>query len=453
MKVGLEIHGYIKTQTKLFCPCKTVDSKPNTNICPVCTGQPGSKPQAINATALEKAIKIGLMLGCTINPRLTMQRKHYSWPDSPNNYQRTMSGSYATPVGENGIFEGIRITEVHLEEDPARWDPQTGAIDYNRAGVPLIEIVTEPDFTNVEQITQWLQKLITTLTYIDAINKTAGIKSDVNVSIEPKFERVEIKNVNSQSTIAQAVEYEVQRQEQEVANNKPIPMQTRTWNDALQETVFMRSKETAQDYMFIPDPDITSVDVKESYLQQLKETLPEPPSVKEEKLIKLGVKKDDARVLSLEFPLIVLFEELSATIPISILTTYLRREFVRIANYNSKRVDELILDQKQIQTLLTLVKEKKITDAVAQKILEKLLLDPFDVQEYIEKNNLTAVDDKDALEQICKQVIQAQEKAVKDYQQGNMQSLNFLVGQVMRTTKGAATPDTVIQTFERLLKK
>ena len=194
-KIGLEIHGYINTEEKLFCSCKSEHglkfSKPNTNICPICTGQPGSKPLLPNKLAINKVIQITLILGCKINDNLIWQRKHYDWPDLPKGYQNTISGPYATPVGIKGNFLGIRIKEAHIEEDPAAWDPKSGEIDYNRSGSPLIEIVTEPDFKDSEQVIEWLKQLIITLSYIKALDKSSGIKAYVNISIpELKGERV-----------------------------------------------------------------------------------------------------------------------------------------------------------------------------------------------------------------------------------------------------------------------
>ncbi|MFT4310156.1 MAG: Asp-tRNA(Asn)/Glu-tRNA(Gln) amidotransferase GatCAB subunit B, partial [Candidatus Woesearchaeota archaeon] len=255
-KVGLEIHGYIDIPQKLFCNCPIDHNAPaNTTICPVCTGQPGAKPMATNVQAVQKAIHIAQVLGCTVNKQLIFQRKHYSWPDSPNNYQRTISGTYAFPVGQQGMFEHIRITQCHLEEDPARWDPNTGQVDYNRCGYPLIEIVTEPDFTSLEQIRVWLEDLVTALSYIKAINKQAGIKCDVNVSIAPDYTRVEVKNVHSFSGILQAVQYEVNRLQQEGIETQ----HTRMWSDEQQKTIFMRSKEDAADSIFISDPDLPTI--------------------------------------------------------------------------------------------------------------------------------------------------------------------------------------------------
>ena len=179
IKIGLEIHGYIKTKSekKLFCNCDvTHEEKPNTHICPVCTAQPGCKPMAPNREAIDKIIAIGLMLGCKINQRMLFQRKHYSWPDLPSGYQKTISGSFAEPVGVKGNFLDIGITDVHLEEDPARWDPVTGCVDYNRSGFPLVEIVTDPDFRSIDELRDWLKNLVTTLSYINAIDKESGIK-------------------------------------------------------------------------------------------------------------------------------------------------------------------------------------------------------------------------------------------------------------------------------------
>ena len=188
VKVGLEIHGYIDTNEKLFCRCKTIHglklSKPNSHICPICTGQPGSKPMLPNKTAIDKTIQISLILGCKVNNKLVWKRKHYDWPDLPKGYQSTISGSYAIPVGVDGKFLNIRIRECHLEEDPAAWNPKTGEIDYNRSGSPLIEIVTEPDFTSSEEVVDWLKQLTATLSYAKALNKDAGIKADVNISLQ-----------------------------------------------------------------------------------------------------------------------------------------------------------------------------------------------------------------------------------------------------------------------------
>src|SRR3989344_1243969 len=256
--IGLEIHVYLVTKEKLFCRCRAVREKgtrANSFICPICTGQPGAKPMLPNENAVRKAVQVGLMLGCKINERLVWIRKHYNWPDLPKGYQNTLSGARAFPVGENGKFLGIRIKEMHLEEDPASWEPDTGRVDYNRSGLPLIEIVTEPDFSTSEEVIEWLKKLIHNLRYLKAVASDAGIKADVNVNLPGKTERVEIKNVNSLENIENAINYEISRQTSEGGKKK----ETRRWDEVKRKTMKMREKEAAEDYRFISEPDLPEI--------------------------------------------------------------------------------------------------------------------------------------------------------------------------------------------------
>jgi len=312
LKIGLEIHGYLNTKEKLFCSCQRTSKpeKPNTNICPICTSQPGSKPLLPNNQALKKIIQIALMLNSKPNvlpKKLIWQRKHYSWPDLPKGYQNTLSGTYAIPVAENGKFLNIRIREMHLEEDPAAWDPVTGQIDYNRSGSPLIEIVTEPDFTSADQVADWLKKLILTLSYIKALDKKSGIKADVNVNIAGTSERTEIKNVNSISEIIKVIHFEEQRHKKE----KPQKMETRRWNSQKNKTESMRAKETHADYRFISDPDLPVIKITKQQVEKIKKSLPESPQQKLEKLIKKHkIDKKNATILTKNLELVELTEEL-----------------------------------------------------------------------------------------------------------------------------------------------
>ncbi len=452
IKCGLEIHGYLKidNKRKLFCDCNLEhEASPNTNICPICTSQPGSKPMNPNEEAFRKIMMISAMLGCKINKRLLFQRKHYSWPDLPSGYQRTISGSYSVPVGVNGSFLGIGISDVHLEEDPAKYDPKSGLVDYNRSGFPLVEIVTEPDFKSSDEVKEWLRKLITTLSYIHALDKTAGIKADVNISIYPKFERVEIKNVNSFKSIVKAIEYEIHRQQDEVTKGNRIEQQTRMYDDVSETTKFMRSKETQQDYMFIPDPDLAVINVTDEDIKEISSVLPEKPAEKEKKYKKLGIQDIDAQIMSSEIILAELFEKVAKKIDPILAAKWLRRELVRVLNYNKKSLEDMQIDEIHLINLLNLVEKKKITETVAQKILEKLIIKPFDVNEYVKKENLIAVSDTNVLERYCKEAIAENKKAVDDYISGKEEALHFLMGQVMRKTRGAATPKEV----QNLLKK
>ena len=455
IKCGLEIHGYLKidNKRKLFCDCMLEhEASPNTNTCPICTAQPGLKPMNPNEEALKKIMMISGMLDCKLNKRLLFQRKHYSWPDLPSGYQRTISGSYSVPVGVDGNFLGIGISDVHLEEDPARYDPASGLVDYNRSGFPLVEIVTEPDFRSSDEVKEWLRKLITTLSYIKALDRNAGIKADVNVSIAPKYERVEIKNVNSFKSIVKAIEYEIQRQEEEVKKGKSIPQQTRMFDYNSETTKFMRSKETQQDYMFIPDPDLAVISIIDKDIREISSLLPEKPAEKERKFKKLGIQEIDAQVMSSEILLAELFEKVAKEIDPILAAKWLRRELVRVLNYNKKTIEDMQIDEKHLIDLLKLVETKKITETVAQKILEKLILKSFDVNEYVKKEKLIAVSDTNVLEKYCKEAIAENKKAVDDYKSGREEALNFLMGQVMKKTRGAATPREVNEILKKLIK-
>ncbi len=456
IKVGLEVHGYLRmdSKAKLFCDCRIGDAPPNANTCPICTSMPGSKPMAPNREAVDRIISIAGMLGCRINSRLLFQRKHYDWPDLPSGYQRTMSGSYSVPVGEGGSFLGIGISDVHLEEDPARWDPVSGCVDYNRSGFPLVEIVTTPDFRSAVDVRDWLKKLMTTLSYIEAIDPEAGVKSDVNVSIGPDFSRVEIKNVNSFRSIIQAIEYEVRRQEKEKKEGKEIRQQTRAWNDAAGVTVFMRSKESAMDYMFIPEPDLPVVSLDDKWISGITSMLPEKPAEKVERYIKqMKIGRGDAEVISSDLLLAEKFEKVVAKkIDPVLAARWFRRELLRVLNYNKKELHELEADERQIAQLLKLVAEKRITDETAKRLLERLVEKPFDVEKHVAGEGLAAVSDKATLEKYCREAIDENRKAVGDYMAGNEKALNFIVGSVMRKSGGKATPQQVSGILKKMLK-
>lgn len=455
LKVGLEIHGYLSVENrqKLFCTC-AIDpgAKPNTTICPRCTAQPGAKPMLPNRDAITKVLKAALMLNCTINCELIWQRKHYDWPDLPKGYQITMSGSYAVPVGENGNFAGIRIRECHLEEDPARWDPVTGMIDYNRSGYPLIEIVTEPDFNDISQVRHWLKKLLTTLSYVKAVNPAMGVKCDVNVSIAPDFSRVEIKNVNSFTSIIRAIEYEVQRQQTELHEGKKITQQTRAWSEAENITKFMRSKEQALDYMFIPDPDIPVVEVTNELLTTIKKELPEKPEQKLQKLLKAGVEKTTAEVISTDLPLSELFEHLSKKVKPTTVANWLRKELLRLMNDSDKSLEELNISREHMIELLELLEQNNITEQVGRKLLQERAEKEFSPKHYVHEHGLAAIADVDELEKLCEEAIKNNPQVVADYKSGKSEALNYLVGVVMKQTKGKAKPQELKELFANLIK-
>ena len=444
-KIGLEIHGYLQTKEKLFCTCKAVrhtakqNIKPNTYICPICTGQPGCKPMLPNEQAICKIIEIALMLNCKINTKekgkvLVWNRKHYDWPDLPKGYQDTISGAYSVPIAEQGIFEKIKIRECHLEEDPASWNPETGCIDYNRSGLPLIEIVTEPDFSNAEQVESWLKELILTLSYIKAVDKNAGIKADVNVSTKKTNfkERVEIKNLSSLDSIKRAISAEIARQEIE-----PVVRETRRYDENKDKTIRMRGKEEAEDYRFIPDPDLPIIKLTNKEAEDIKKLLPETPKEKLELLIKkhkLG--KQQAEILYRNFELVEFFEKIASKLDANFVLPWVTGELLRILNYNKKNLDEVNIQPEHFLELLEAVKNKEITELKAKSLLNDFIPNSFSIKSKLKKEG--KIEDKKELEKIVGKVLEKNKKAVEDYKQGNKTAFNFLMGEIMKESNRRA---------------
>lgn len=451
-KIGLEIHAYLNTKEKLFCSCLAThgakQAKPNTNICPICTGQPGSKPMNPNKEAIDKAIQIGLILNCKINSKIIWKRKHYNWPDLPKGYQNTISGAHAIPNAIKGNFLGIGITECHLEEDPAAWNPQTGEIDYNRSGSPLIEIVTEPEFTSAEQVAEWLKQLKTTLSYIKAIDKEAGIKADVNISLpEKKGQRVELKNINSIRNIIKAIETETQRQ---IKEGIPKIQETRRFNEQKNKTELMRTKEQAEDYRFISEPDLPQINIPKERIEKIKKALPETPHEKLQKLVKKHkIPEEHAKTLSKKLEIVEFFERVLKEIKSELATPWTTNELLNILNYNKVELEEIEIQAEHFIELLKLVEEKIITELKAQEILRQFVPKSFSPKKEIDKHSKIS---EDEIKKIVKQVIKENKKAVEDYKSGQQQSMNFLVGQVMKLSNKRADFKTARDFLEKEIK-
>jgi aspartyl-tRNA(Asn)/glutamyl-tRNA(Gln) amidotransferase subunit B len=450
VKIGLEIHGYLDTEKKLFCNCDAVHgakfAKPNTKICPICTAQPGCKPMLPNKEAVKKATQIAILLGCKVNKKLVFYRKHYSWPDLPKGYQNTISGPHAVSNGEKGKFEGIGIWECHLEEDPAAWNPDTGEIDYNRSGSPLIEIVTAPDFSSSEQVVEWLKQLIATLSYIKAIDKKAGIKADVNISID-NGERVELKNINSLQNIKDSIEIEIKRQEKDLPREK----HTRRYDSEKRTTVLMRSKENADDYRFISDPDLPAIILEEDFIKKLKKDLPETPKEKLEKLIKkYKIPKENAEILTKKLEIVEFFEKIVEHTDSKLAIRYITEELLSVLNYNRIELEDTEIIPEHFIKLLNAIKENKITELKAKDILRTWKEKSSDPEKEIKAN--ASISDFSKIEDIAKKVILENSKAVQDYQLGEEKSINFLIGQLMRLTNKRADFKTAKEVLEKLLK-
>ena len=459
IKIGLEVHIHLKTNEKLFCNCRipNKNTEVNTTICPRCTSQPGAKPMLPNKRALFGVLKLGLVCNSKITKRTNFQRKHYVWPDMPSGYQRTVSGGHIKENAISGKLNGIRICEIHLEENPAAWDPKTGEINYNRAGFPLAEIVTMPDFHSTDKLKEWLKELILIGKYLDIYNEEFGIKSDVNVSIKKSgFQRVEIKNVNSYSNIVAAAEAEIIRQKELVSNGKKVLQETRRYNEEIDETEFMRSKENAQDYMFTPEPDLPNLVISDEIIRKLKSELPELPCVKRERYSKYGFDNETVEVLVSNLYLTQIFEHaVDKNLHPKEVGLFLRREILRVLNYHNESFIDLERKdiKEEIIKLIDLLGKESISYTTAQKVLEKLYDKKFDVEEYVNKKSLLLIQDTKLIEELVRKALLGSPNAVDDYKNGNNKALNFIVGIVMRETNGTAKPQIVNEILMREVKK
>jgi aspartyl-tRNA(Asn)/glutamyl-tRNA(Gln) amidotransferase subunit B len=455
VKIGLEIHGYLQTREKLFCRCRAMrhskkeNVKPNTFVCPICCGYPGCKPMLPNAEALKKLVQIALIMNCSINTvekgkKLVWQRKHYDWPDLPKGYQDTISGAYAIPIGEKGKFENISIREVHLEEDPAAWNPETGCIDYNRSGLPLVEIVTEPDFTTESEVEKWIDTLVLTLSYIKAVDKNAGLKADVNISTTG--ERVEIKNLTSLESIKKAILYEIERQAKE-----PIARETRRFDENSGKTVLMRTKEQAEDYRFIPDPDLPVIKILEKEVLELKAKLPETPMQKLDKLVKkFKLDKTEAEVLTKNLEVVEFFESVSEKIDPRFALPWVTIELLRVLNWNKATLDQVDIKPEHFAELLENVQKGKVTELKAKQILNSFVPKSFSIKSQLKE--FETITDISEIEKICEQVLEKNPKAVEDYKAGQKEALNYLIGEVMKASKRKADFKTSKAILEKLIK-
>tara|TARA_B100000315_G_scaffold260798_1_gene325412 strand:+ start:11967 stop:13370 length:1404 start_codon:yes stop_codon:yes gene_type:complete len=452
IKIGLECHVPLnKIKTKLFCGCSLPKetSEPNTHTCVTCLGHPGSKP-VLNKEAINQSLKLSLALNFKVNNEIFFSRKNYFYPDMNKNFQITQ---YEIPLGINGVLKlenkEIKLKRIHLEEDPGSLVHPEGMqkssyvlVDYNRAGMPLCEIVTEADLESPEEARDFLRKLISVISYLGVYDPNKNpIKVDANISIKEKgYTKVEIKNISGFKEVETALLNEVDRQK----NSKKVEQETRAWDSSKGITFSLRQKEEEIDYGYIFEGDLVKVEFDRDKINKSKEEIPELAHEKIKRYLKeFRLDKKDAEVLSQEHKLALLFEKVSKEIDPILAARWLRRELLRVLNYNKKSIEDLEIDEKHLIDLLNLVEKKQITDANAKKILEKLIKKPFDVKEYVKKEGLRVIAKEDELEKICEEAIKKNKKAVEDYKKGEERSLNFIVGQVMRLTKGQAKPDVV----------
>ncbi len=450
MKCGLEIHVQLETDSKLFCDCRTnyQDAPANTNICFVCLNQPGAKPYPPNEEAINNAIKIALMLGCKIAENETyFMRKHYDYPDLSSGYQRT-----SIPIGYEGNLNGIRIREVHLEEDPAQYKPDLGVVDFNRSGISLIEIVTEPDMTSPEEARTFLRELIRVLEYSGSARGEGTMRADVNISLEGG-KRAEIKNVNSIRGAYKALKYEIIRQKNLLRRGVEIKQETRAFLESQMITVPMRLKEEADDYRYIPDPDLPPMVAEDEQIEGIKENMPEPPHIKSERFIEeYGIAEEYSKVITSELALADAYEEVVKKIDPSFAALWMRDELKRVLNYNKMGFADSGITTDNIVELLKLIQDKKVTPKAAKKIIEKMPKNKDSPAKIAEELGLVGVSDKESVLKAVKQAIDENPQAVSDYHEGKKGAMNFLIGQVMRLTRGKADPGETAKFLSEALR-
>ena len=462
---GLETHIELSTQTKVFCGCSTAfGGAPNTHCCPICLGLPGSLPK-LNRTAVEYTVLAGLALGCSISPVSHMDRKNYCYPDLPKAYQISQ---YDVPLCHDGqmvLSNGrvIRIERIHLEEDAGKLVHEKGRtlVDYNRCGVPLIEIVTKPDFRSIEEAREYLERIQLAMRYLgisDCKMQEGSLRSDVNVSLRPKGSeelgtRTEIKNMNSFTFMERAIQYEVQRQTAVLEAGKKVQQETLRYLPEENRTEPMRSKEDAKDYRLFPEPDLCAVTVSPEEVEQLRDSLPELPQEKENRYRqKLGLSQEEARLLSRYRKIADYFEGVLPWIqtPKNAANCILGQIFRRLKTEEDKEQAEIPVSPEALGELIRLLEGKKIRADLLKKTLESMLDTGKGCMEFLTPEDLAGIA-PEQLEEFCRQAIENSPKAVEDYRSGKEKALKALLGAVMRQSKGRADAAEVEKRLRELL--
>lgn len=462
---GLETHIELSTRTKVFCGCSTAfGGAPNTHCCPVCLGLPGSLPK-LNRTAVEYTVLAGLALGCSISPVSHMDRKNYCYPDLPKAYQISQ---YDVPLCHDGqvvLSNGrvIRIERIHLEEDAGKLVHEKGRtlVDYNRCGVPLIEIVTKPDFRSIEEAREYLERIQLTMRYLgisDCKMQEGSLRSDVNVSLRPKGSeelgtRTEIKNMNSFTFMERAIQYEVQRQTAILEAGQKVQQETLRYLPEENRTEPMRSKEDAKDYRFFPEPDLCAVTVSPEEAERLRDSLPELPQEKENRYRQeLGLSQEEARLLSRYRKIADYFEGVLPWIqtPKNAVNCILGQIFRRLKTEEDKEQAEIPVSPEALGELIRLLEGKKIRADLLKKTLESMLDTGKGCMEFLTPEDLAGIS-SEQLEEFCRQAIESSPKAVEDYRSGKEKALKALLGAVMRQSKGRADAAEVEKRLRELL--
>jgi len=467
--IGLEVHIELATKTKIFCDCTTAfGGEINTHCCPICIGMPGTLP-VINEKVIEYAILSGLATNCEIANFSKMDRKNYFYPDLPKAYQVSQ---FDLPICKNGFIEievdgkikKIGITRIHIEEDAGKlihdqYD-MGSLIDYNRCGVPLIEIVGEPDLRSAEETKDYVEKLKTIIQYVGASDckmQEGSLRADVNLSVRPVGQeklgtRTEMKNLNSFKAIVRAIENEQKRQIREIEKGNKIVQETRRWDDDKGKSFSMRSKEEAHDYRYFPEPDLVPIEVTNEEIKKLKEKLPELPHIREKRYVtEYKLPEYDAKVLTASKYISDFFEKAvkSGANPKKA-SNYIMVDIMKLMKQTND--EEIPFDGEKLAKLIALVEKGAISQNIAVKVLKFMYESNKEPEVIVQEQNLSVLSDENELNEIVQQVINDNEKSVKDYINGNKKAIGFLMGQVMKITKGKANPQIVNKLLSEKLK-
>lgn len=470
--IGLEVHVELATKTKIFCGCSTAfGGAPNTHTCPVCTGMPGSLP-VLNKKVVEYAAAVGLATNCNITKDCKFDRKNYFYPDNPQNYQISQlylpicRDGHVDIELEDGTVKPVRIHEIHMEEDAGKlvhddWSGES-LVDFNRSGVPLIEIVSEPDMRSAKEVIAYLEKLRLIIQYLGASDcklQEGSMRADVNLSVREvgaaEFgTRTETKNLNSFSAIERAIEAEKNRQIDLIESGEKVVQETRRWNDDKEYSYAMRSKEDAQDYRYFPDPDLVPIHISDEWLEEIRSRQPE---FKTEKMKRYkeeyGIPDYDIEILTDSKKLADIFEQTTAICnnPKKV-SNWLMVETMRIIKEKSMDVSDISFSPANLAALIKLTDDGSINSSVAKEVFEKIFDEDIDPVKYVEENGLKQVNDEGALKKTVEDVIAANPQSVEDYRSGKEKAIGFLVGQTMKAMKGKANPAMVNDMLKELLK-
>ena len=470
--VGLEVHAELSTKTKIFCSCGAeFGAEPNTHICPVCMALPGALP-VLNEKVVEYAVKAGLATNCEIEKNSKNDRKNYFYPDLPKSYQISQfdkplcNHGYIEIEDDNGNPKKIRILRIHIEEDAGKLNHnEFGAgtlVDLNRAGVPLIEIVSEPDFRSTGEVDRYLKKLKSILQYIDVSDckmQEGSFRADVNVSVHKKGEpfgtRTEMKNINSFKSITRLIDYEKERQIYELEHGNTIEQETRRWDDLEGRTFSMRNKEDSQDYRYFPEPDLVAIKLSDEYIENIKKELPEmPESRKERYMNKYGLSEKDSNSITASKYLSDFFEKAGEIAnDYKSVCNWLNSDIARILNEKEMEPEEIPFTAEELAEMVTLINKGTISTSIGKKVLDELFENPKSPSKIIEEKGWVQISDKSAIKEVVLKVLAENAQSVADYKAGKDRALGFLVGQAMKQTKGKANPKMLNEMFLSELNK